>query len=82
MAVTVKVPVPPAVPGEGESLTHTLLPGDASAFISPSARAPNTASADATAIRRWLTPQTLRSQFILTELLHPPLALRDDPRFR
>jgi len=34
--------------------------------------------ADAAALSRWLTPRTLRSQFILTEILQPPLALREE----
>lgn len=34
--------------------------------------------ADAAAIRKWLTPATLRQQYILTELLGPPVALRPD----
>jgi hypothetical protein len=38
-------------------------------------RAPS--GADAAALSRWLNPKTLRSQFILTEILQPPLALRD-----
>jgi hypothetical protein len=32
----------------------------------------------AAALHQWLTPQTLRSQYILTEILQPPLALRPD----
>ena len=28
-------------------------------------------------IKRWLTPETLRQQFILTEIFQPPLALRE-----
>ena len=39
--------------------------------------APHT-SAGTLAIRKWLTPATLRQQFILTEILQPPLALRGD----
>jgi hypothetical protein len=35
------------------------------------------ATASASAIRQWLRPATLRSQFILTELLRPPVGLRD-----
>src|SRR5688500_11015694 len=34
---------------------------------------------DASAIHAWMTPATLRQQFILTELLQPPLAMRDEP---
>jgi hypothetical protein len=36
------------------------------------------ASANVLAIRNWLTPATLRQQFLLTEILQPPLALRDE----
>jgi hypothetical protein len=32
----------------------------------------------ATAINQWMRPQTLRQQFILTEILQQPLALRRD----
>lgn len=31
-------------------------------------------------IRRWLTPATLRQQFILTELFQPPLSMREEQR--
>jgi hypothetical protein len=31
----------------------------------------------AVSIRKWLTPATLKNQFLLTEILQPPLALRD-----
>lgn len=37
-------------------------------------------SVDAAAIAKWMTPATLRQQFILTEIFQPPLALRPDPR--
>jgi hypothetical protein len=33
--------------------------------------------ANAVALHRWLSAGTLRSQFILTEILQPPLALRE-----
>jgi hypothetical protein len=41
---------------------------------------PAQATAKAAALSKWLTPNTLRSQFILTEILQPPLALRDPNR--
>jgi hypothetical protein len=34
-------------------------------------------SAGAESIHRWFQPRTLRSQFILTEILQPPLSLRE-----
>jgi hypothetical protein len=36
-----------------------------------------TPSQSAAAVRKWLTPDTLKHQFLLTEILQPPLALRD-----
>jgi len=41
-------------------------------------RSGTTVNADA--IAAWLRPETLRRQFILTEILQPPVALRDDRR--
>jgi len=38
-----------------------------------------TTSVTATALNAWLRPATLRQQFILTEVLQPPLALRENP---
>jgi hypothetical protein len=35
-------------------------------------------TANAANIHRWLTPKTLHQQFILTEILQPPRAFRDD----
>ena len=49
--------------------------GQGTASASPSRR-----QADAAANVIRLTPQTLRQQFILTEILQPPLALRDPAR--
>jgi hypothetical protein len=36
-----------------------------------------TSEVDAAALRRWLRPQVLHNQFILSEIFQPPLALRD-----
>jgi hypothetical protein len=36
-----------------------------------------TPSQSAESIRKWLTPSTLKHQFLLTEILQKPLALRD-----
>ncbi len=38
---------------------------------------PQPTIATAVSIRRWLTPATLRQQFVLTEILQPPKALRE-----
>jgi hypothetical protein len=40
--------------------------------------APRSSGADAAALARWMNAKTLRSQFILTEILQPPLALREE----
>jgi type IV secretory pathway VirB10-like protein len=44
----------------------------------PSIQRPQSAGANASMIRAWLKPATLRQQFILTELFQKPVALRDD----
>lgn len=66
-------PAPP-VPAEQPAVPH--MPPAPPASVQAARRAP--AGADATALSRWLTAKTLRSQFILTEILQPPLALRED----
>jgi hypothetical protein len=38
---------------------------------------PHSAGIDAATLRRWLRPQVLRNQFILSEIFQPPIALRD-----
>jgi hypothetical protein len=72
------VPVPPpmrAVPVAGDTPDVYISEiGHGSASASPSRR-----QAAATPMLR-LTPQNLRQQFILTEILQPPLALRDRPQ--
>lgn len=40
-------------------------------------RRPSPLSANAAAVSKWLTADTLRSQFVLTEILQPPVALRE-----
>lgn len=39
-------------------------------------RANEMGAADAASIRKWLTPATLRQQYVLTEIFSPPVALR------
>jgi hypothetical protein len=65
-------PAPP-VPAEEPAVPHMAPSPPASV----QAVRPAPAGADATALSRWLTAKTLRSQFILTEILQPPLALRE-----
>jgi hypothetical protein len=40
----------------------------------------STPSQSAESIRKWLTPNTMKHQFLLTEILQPPLALREPRR--
>jgi hypothetical protein len=44
---------------------------------SPSKQQSATPRITAGTISRWLRPQTLNQQFVLTEIFQPPLALRD-----
>jgi hypothetical protein len=70
------VPGPPPVPvaqAASDSTTHSVAATEISALkVGAHAR-----GATATSIARWLRPDTLRQQFILTEILQPPLALRE-----
>lgn len=43
----------------------------------PAPAAAKVASVDAAALRRWLRPNVLRSQFILSEIFQPPLGMRE-----
>jgi len=71
--------LPPAPPLEREAPELPPLPSAPRPIDAPPTsreKAP-AATANAAALSRWLTPETLRSQFILTEILQPPLALRE-----
>ena len=71
------VPVPPPVPvaqASSESTTERVAATEIATRKKGAAHAPG---ANATAVARWLRPDTLRQQFILTEILQPPLALRE-----
>lgn len=52
-----------------------IATGEAMAGAVPTAHAA-AATAKANALRKWLTPRTMRQDFILTELLQPPLSIR------
>lgn len=69
--------LPPAPPMAPAAALPPALPAAARAGDAPAARAGQPLSANAAALSRWLNGKTLRSQFILTEILQPPLALRD-----
>jgi hypothetical protein len=85
-------PAPPALPiprgrpiaaaqaaaaqADAASVARNAAAATANSSSKPARRGPT--MADAPTIRRWLKPQTLRAQFILTEVFQPPLALRSD----
>ena len=72
VAAAAPAPAIPVAPEPPVPHTDRIAPTAAP----PGARAP-ASSANAAALSRWLTPRTMRSQFILTEVLQPPLALRE-----
>jgi hypothetical protein len=65
-----------------EPLAPPLKPSQASRVkpIAETQTKKPSAALDAAAFRRWLTPATLRQQFLLTEIFQPPLALRAPPQ--
>jgi cell division protein FtsN len=70
-------PMPPMPPMTPAPAMHPIQRPPVAIGASGVTGARSTASPRAAAINRWLTPQTLRSQFILTEILQPPLGLRE-----
>jgi hypothetical protein len=65
-------PLPPLPP---VTIIQTAAPAPIAAPAHASTRqGPGTARAD---LRHWLTPAVLQKQFILSEVLQPPLALRE-----
>ena len=63
----IAAPPPPAAEASASPITAPAL-----------APRPAPLTVPAPVIRRWLTPTTLRQQFILTELFQPPLSMRED----
>jgi hypothetical protein len=72
--------VAPAMPAQVVQSTLESIQAHRSAAPAASAGQQATASANAAALHRWLSARTMRSQFILTEILQPPLALREPRR--
>ncbi len=64
------IPIPPTLPMAPVLATQPYVN-----ITQPPPRR-KASTVDAVAMRKWLTPATLRHQFILTEILQPPLALR------
>jgi hypothetical protein len=72
VASNVRTSAPPPVPAPA-------APAKIAPPTSPASPVPSTSTrVDARALHRWLTPATLRRQFMLTEILQPPVALRRD----
>ncbi|HEX3355924.1 MAG TPA: hypothetical protein VHS31_02990 [Tepidisphaeraceae bacterium] len=71
-----KMPAPPPLPVANQVPEVQLLP---ETDAPPPAKSPSKKSAGVSAvtIHRWMTPATLKQQFILTEVFQPPLALRE-----
>lgn len=68
VAPAAKTPRPP---------TPSVVTAVSPPMSSVPATAHHLSAASAASLRKWLTPKTLKKQYILTELLQPPLALRD-----
>lgn len=79
----VKVPAPPPRT-EVAAIASSLLQASAASIAKTEIQSPpsrpslSRPSATAPALAQWLRPETLRTQFILTEILQPPLALREE----
>ncbi len=71
---------PPALPALVAALPDTKKVLAPPAAPPPPAK-PAAAFVDAKVLARWLKPQTLRAQFILTEVFQPPVALRESHLF-
>lgn len=73
-ALTAAAPAsrPPPLPASKQDISATEIRSTGAA-----ASAARPLSATASTLNRWLRPATLRQQFMLTEVLQPPLALRD-----
>jgi hypothetical protein len=69
-------PAPPPMPVAAPVMfvTDVHMAPPAPAAHASTRQAPHAARAD---LRHWLTPSILQRQFILTEVLQPPLALRE-----
>jgi hypothetical protein len=71
-------PVRP-LPEDIQPLQTTRLPVSATELSGDTPPTVTPTSATAASVARWLNPATLRQQFILTEIIQPPVALRHPP---
>ena len=69
-------PLPPQTEVHTASIPASPDRAEGTAQQAPRSKQP-TPAARAAAVSKWLTADTIRSQFILTEILQPPLALRE-----
>lgn len=67
----------PAPPPVAKIAARAMPPAIKPPAPQPPVPRPVVAAVDATALRRWLKPATLHSQFILSEIFQPPVALRE-----
>jgi hypothetical protein len=80
-----RAPKPPrrAIPTQAPvvPVLEESVPASSIAQQAPIVSATRTArpAVDAAALANWLRPATLQKQFMLTEILQPPLGLRPDP---
>lgn len=73
---------PPHLHDPNDSTVHRTVATEPLQFSTASLSANQRPQiADAATISRWLTPAKLRQQYILTELLSPPMALRPEREF-
>jgi len=77
-------PAPPPAPVAAAKKDPAVLAvtprhraGDKPLAAAVSSRPRNSPGAKAADLRRWLSPSSLRKQFILTELLQPPISMRE-----
>jgi hypothetical protein len=77
------VPPPIAIAAPIMTASNAPAPAVTAAYVAPGRASDGAAtahtaksSANATLLRKWLNPTTLQQQFMLTEILQPPIALR------
>lgn len=85
VVVTSPQPAPSTLPKVQFSALSVAAPASQAQARAPADRpaqqstARSGARVNAAVLRRWLQPQTLQNQFMLTEIFQPPLALRAKP---
>jgi hypothetical protein len=68
-------PAPPPIPvPRTAEVVADVVPIEA---VKPPSARPQSPSVNAGVIAKWMTPATLRQQFIITEIFQPPLSMRE-----